>query len=369
MQENRAKEFGALSRRHGEGRGPHSRRLNASARQSVGTSGFSTARRRTDQRRDTLENRRATGGVIAQSFVLTLAEGRLSWIPYTSFPLSVPSERSPLNEAAVAAALHDAVVGIANPLLDAVCPIYRSGKRGEPELEASCVLTRIGARHFLLTAAHAVAHVPSEPLTIGGAKKIVDIGGEFYRTSPPPTGGSDLFDLAVFPLSSAQVAELGPSRFINLTEMDLNERTDYRPIVRSCYLPLGYPARKQPRLRDGEMLAIPMMPILHGADPRKYDELGFSPDTHLLLEFARRRMRRGTCEVTAPIPRGASGGGIWCIPRLASLAPGPARLVAILIEYHERHHQTLVGVRVGACLAMIAQRFPDLAPLIAGAHD
>ncbi len=277
----------------------------------------------------------------------------------------MPSEPPPIDEAALAARLHDTVAGIANPLLDAVCPIYRSGKRGEPVLEASSVLTKIGSRHFFLTAAHALAHIPGEPLSIGGAEKIIDIGGEFYRTAPP-TGSSDLFDLAVFPLSTTHVAELGRSRFIDLAEMDPNERTDYRPRVGSCYLPLGYPAKKQPRLRDGQMVAVPMMPVLKAADPQKYDELGFSRDSHLLLEFERRRMRRGTAEITAPMPKGLSGGGIWCIPGLATLAPGPARLVAIFTEYHERHHQTVVGARVGACLALIAQRFPDLAPLLEG---
>lgn len=270
-------------------------------------------------------------------------------------------------EARIAAALHDTVASIANPLLDAVCPIYRAGRRGEPAAEASAVLTKIGHRHFLFTAARALAHVPAEPLSLGGIEKIIDIDGEFYRTSPPSIGGSDRFDCAVWPLSSRHVEELGPSRFIDLAEMDPAERTDHRPLIRSCYLPMGYPAKKQPPLRDQLMVAVPMLPVLHGVEPRKYEELGFSPDTHLLLEFERRRMRRGTGEITAPVPRGLSGGGIWCIPRLATLAPGPARLVAIFTEYHERHHQTVVGVRVGACLSLIANRFPDLRSLIEGA--
>jgi hypothetical protein len=274
----------------------------------------------------------------------------------------------PDTEARIAAALHDTIAGIANPLLDAVCPIYRRGKGGLPALEASSVVSKVGPQHFLLSAAHALAHVPEEPLSVGGAEEIIEIGGLFYRTSPSPTAGSDRFDLSVFPLSSEQVAALGPTRVINLAEMDPNERTDYRPRVGSCYLLLGYPASKQPPLRDNQMAAVPMMPVLQAADPRKYDELGFSPDTHLLLEFERRRMRSGTSEITAPIPRGVSGGGIWCIPNLTSLAPGPARLVAIFTEYHERHHQTLVGVRIGAALTLIAQQFPTLAPLIERAH-
>jgi hypothetical protein len=61
-----------------------------------------------------------------------------------------------------------------------------------------------------------------------------------------------------------------------------------------------------------------------------------------------------------------SGGGLWRIPRLFTSEQLEPLLVGILIE-HRMNHELILATRIGELLVGIANRAPEMKPML-GSH-
>ncbi len=95
-----------------------------------------------------------------------------------------------------------------------------------------------------------------------------------------------------------------------------------------------------------------------------YADRRFDPRHHMLLEYERETMFNPRGRTTGPRPHGMSGGGAWTIDLLGFRRLDRPRLVSILIEYHGAPHHAIISTRVGLCIDVIGDHFPELTPLL-----
>jgi hypothetical protein len=198
-----------------------------------------------------------------------------------------------------------------------------------------------------------------------GDTKFVELTGDFLETRAPRSGrDADRYDVAVLPLSDAQIADLGRSRYLGPEDLAPGEPVDVTPVFGSRYLLLGYPASKQPKRIEAELVPVPQR--LPGF-PRalvEYDARGLEPRHHILFEYKRDEVFNSRGRLTGPKPQGMSGGGAWSVDLYGARRLPHPRLVSILTEYHEAPHHTITSTRVGLCIDAISDHFPALRPLL-----
>lgn len=248
-----------------------------------------------------------------------------------------------------------------------VRPVLFLDNRSEEEITGSCVLMRIGDRHFALTAAHVMDRLVARGhIMIGGIRDIVYVALRAYGTEIPNGGtrDDDLVDLAFLELSDAQAADLGEC--VWLTPEDV----DWRPVptgTDAAYLALGYPWRNSRLNRSAGRLDA--TPVAYGgtlAAPGLYAGTDYDPDTHIVINFNRKRIvSKAGWGVPMVKPQGMSGGGLW---RFSSLLAGePAdrdRLAGILIAWHWDEQKVMVATRACIAMTMVCKIHPELKPLL-----
>lgn len=249
----------------------------------------------------------------------------------------------------------------------AIRPIYGATPNGTPCHIGSCVLIQGGQHRFLITAAHISDEYKVSRLYVGGECKTVELPPEGLMTSMPLMGrGDDHLDFSFFRLDETACMELGRVGFIGPDELHPNDcatRNTY-------YVCVGYPSSKNRQLSVADTTLSPARwrYTSNSVADEKYQTLGMSKDSHVVLKFDESRMQTPEGErVNAPSPKGMSGGGIFRLREVfqvnstVSTSKTDGRLVGILIEKpFKRKGKVIVAVRISLVLAAIVARFPEL---------
>jgi hypothetical protein len=250
----------------------------------------------------------------------------------------------------------------AHEYLPSVRPIYTVNDRFGPELKASCILFEVDTTKFLITAGHVFDNLEGSAIYIGGAKRLVHIKGQYFRTRPKGNSENDKYDLAYVEIDVEALGEIGNVRFLHSDELDPNDFATEAHL----YLILGYPATKNERI-DYENHKTLLKPYIYSANSPElivYKRLDVLEESHILINFDRKRITNKSHEIlTAPKPHGLSGGGIWRIRDYSDVAslsgPSPKKLVGIVIEGHPMQ-KVIMGVRISCIIEAIKHQYPHL---------
>jgi hypothetical protein len=242
-------------------------------------------------------------------------------------------------------------------------PVVDEYPDGTAKFNGSSVLLQVGGRFFFVSAAHVFA-APGDGGTlhvIGDSRNVKprldDVVGGTDSSSPHPPKGR--IDVAFVEVSSAEVERLGGAAAVQMDKVDVDE--SLKP--RGRYLALGYPGSKtKVHYREGTLKVNPFAYHAGRAEPEIYAALGYSPNTHLILDYDRDSVSwTDQVERQGPHPRGMSGGGIWRVRNVDPEPPSPAdaKLLAILIEYYAEQ-RVIVATRIAVVLEGIRLRYPEL---------
>jgi len=253
-------------------------------------------------------------------------------------------------------------VAAAKEFLHSVRPLYTVNERYAPELKASCVLFSVENVCLIITAGHVFDDLQGSALYVGGAKRLVQLKGQFYRTKSKGSVDNDKFDLAFMELDAEALAIIGNIRFLQSGDLDPNDFA----VKSHLYLILGYPATKNEHIDYArrKTLLTPYIFSSNSPDLDVYKRLDVLEESHILINFDRKRITNKTYDIlTAPKLHGMSGGGIWKIrdySKVASLsAPSEKKLVGIIIEGHPMH-KVIMGVRISCVIETIRTNYPHL---------
>jgi hypothetical protein len=189
-----------------------------------------------------------------------------------------------------------------------VVPIFKcsSGNGIAPEQVASAVLVLIRSRYFLLTAAHAVVK------TIDLRKYVIPSNHGFIKVGP--FTNNETLDLAFCSLSSNQIADLAKPFSPLLSDQICLSRQPLRPALLSVF---GCPISKsRPTAGPGKQSKLWIYRCAVVADATRHVNESVDAETHILLEFDVKNAFDSSSvkSVTAPYPKGVSGGGIFAFP-------------------------------------------------------
>ncbi|CAA9370687.1 MAG: hypothetical protein AVDCRST_MAG68-5729 [uncultured Gemmatimonadetes bacterium] len=241
----------------------------------------------------------------------------------------------------------------------AVRPLYTVSSREKPDAEGSCVLFKVGGRHFLLTAAHVLDQLMEGELYIGGDESLLTIPRNWHGTQMPDSGNreDDKIDLAFMELPAELVAEMGDCLW-------LGPRDVVQPgsaAAHRFYCTFGYPVRRA-KVRS-QVLSVAAPADLYAGvavDQEVYERLGLSPETHIVISYDRERVISSHgVRVPTVKPYGKSGGGLWRFDSLVvpGLPPLENPLAGILTEWR-REEKVLVATRIELFVALLKREFP-----------
>ena len=242
-----------------------------------------------------------------------------------------------LNAAQLAQAnarLHPLILQLAS----ATVPLCQPNHKRLPVPAGSGVLFRVGQRRFLLSASHvfdpALPEVPIHAVTPGG---FVALSRVRWRTRPITSDGiADRTDLSIVPLGDTLADQWASCRFLELDDIDpYGESEELEPAT--GFLAIGYPNTKQPRIAQGGFYSPFAHHFLTHREPIEQDNiLGANPELHIAVGFDPRDFVGQVTVPQLPHPLGMSGGGLWRIANAVTTERPHAKLVGVLIEYHER---------------------------------
>ena len=251
-----------------------------------------------------------------------------------------------------------------------VCPLYRVDGTGKPVLFGSAVLLQIADAYFLLTAAHVLDHNETSTLYYGVGGPLRVLVGVAHKSSltAGTSRDNDKNDVGFMELEPAIVTNLGSGhRFLNIRNLQPND-TVHPGIV---YELRGYPATRSKRnpttrkVRPG-----PFSYLATPAGTGRYTGLGVDPQSHLLLRFDRANSYNDEGHlITAPLPHGMSGGGVWK-RRYDSRGDDLVQtgwLVGIATEYDDKE-KVIVATRIGLFLEAIRVKYSRLSSEIPRCH-
>ena len=242
----------------------------------------------------------------------------------------------------------------------AICPIFRD-VISRLEQFGSGVLLRIGAAHFMLTAAHVFDEMENHSLSIPSKDGFDGLSGVWAGTRIPKAGKrqNDRYDVCYIRLDPSVVESLHDDLlFLDAEDCDPFDTT----AKNDCYTMIGYPARKS-ETRDTTVSTFLISLSGDGVDDGRYELLNRERKSHILVQHRRNKaLSYSTTKRTqSPHPVGMSGGGVFAwdksLPRLSALKQ--PRLVGIITEYHASQN-VFVSTRLGLHLWAIHRNNPDL---------
>lgn len=232
-----------------------------------------------------------------------------------------------------------------------------------PEFVASCVLFKYNESCFLVTAAHVLKYNDRRLLRIPLNKSVLPIAGEHLITSAP-TIENDKIDVAVFKLDQGAIDALIDEGFLFYDMSRIN--VDPENIGEDSYITFGHPiSRNEVKLGQKKLRVEPFNYRTNvSVDQNLYHSLGFTPDTHQILYYRKRKIRDSFSNniITGPDPVGMSGCGVWCVPNL--LVPDESLVffpTSIIIEYDIKRN-ALIGTRTGWVTEIIRKNFEPEIP-------
>jgi hypothetical protein len=177
------------------------------------------------------------------------------------------------------------------------------------------------------------------------------------RHTCAPTGEKDRLDVGVLRLDSRTSP---PYAEVEKHALPISALWgNALPRIAKRYLVLGFPGSKsKPNDFRGSIESKPYANLCPSIAAECYRKLGFGEETHILMEFNRKRVHgsNGRSQ-TFPHPAGMSGSPVWVlIDNTGPNDPKQTPVAGILIEYH-KHHNVLVRTDVDVALKLINHAF------------
>lgn len=243
-----------------------------------------------------------------------------------------------------------------------IFPFYKPDSKDRPMVTGTGILLSVSNHYFVITAAHVLdefedtIYLPLGDLTILQRPKVI--------TTAIPDGGTranDKIDLATFKLSDNEAkrfAELG-WQFITVGSIDPNDVN--RPGKK--YIFTGFPSSKN----KCNFSQKTVKPFSYSAKciTKSIEEItsfGFKHPIHIVVEFdPKSMMTPDKNRITAPNPKGMSGGAIWT----ENTNTQSYSLVGVGIENHDdKQKKVLVGMRIGGVVKLLLENFPETTPYL-----
>lgn len=248
-----------------------------------------------------------------------------------------------------------------NNELDSVCPIFVCLKVSEKiEQIGSGVLLQIKNQVFILTAAHVTDWKEKGELCIPTKNGIEGIEGHIAGIVLPKgvSRTKDKIDMSYFCLSKSLVGKLHKSfKPLTLEDCWLTDNTQPKDI----YSFSGFPLSKAKTLNDkytSEMMTYSGV----STSFTKYEKLGYSDDTNIVIDFRRKKSANiDGVKNMPPHPKGISGGAIFRWPKDPDIEPKYFKrtLVGIGHTYLQKHN-TLIGTKLSLYIPLIGNNHPEL---------
>lgn len=256
--------------------------------------------------------------------------------------------------------------------LEATVCVYTVNLGGVPAALGSAVLLALGPIRFLVTAAHVLDERHHAHLVVPAGEKLAYVSGDVTRVYATAAirgddsidGTRDHVDTAVVRLRP-DLADLWPSSaFVTQSELDYLPRVP----TRDAFALLGYPLTKQrDSIRGTEITAVAYRMTAEESPLEVYRVEGRTPDHSIMLGFEKRKMWGVDGEKEMSDLQGVSGGGVWRFGPILRDAQAPPRLAGIAVEwYPRRRHPYILATRIGAVLAALVARYPDVREVVAG---
>lgn len=237
--------------------------------------------------------------------------------------------------------------------------IFSVTEHGTPDPLGSGVLITVEKRHFLVSAAHVLAHSEESTLYLGGETDLVLLEGVKHYSRPTGEPPTDQLDIAFMELSTRLVQQLGDVRFLVPGLIDPNDNASTARI----YVALGFPWRKTKKDLDARRTRSSMMSVTALSDSQLFQALQVPEHAHVVIPFTRETMIMDGKEQAAPKPEGMSGGGLFRSDHLDSNVRGHpvGKLVGILTQYRDRGSaQHMRATRISVVLEAMRSAYPDL---------
>jgi hypothetical protein len=213
--------------------------------------------------------------------------------------------------------------------------------RGIPTVLGAGTLIATDRNQYLITAAHVIDPIKAgkEVFIYVDKGLIQNLSGEIMASLPPEgkTRADDHIDNAVIKLRGHALPP-----FPNLDKYPLPKQSilcNALPRHRKQYLLVGFPSSKSKAHRvRREIVSKPYSFRNVSAPDAKYEQLGISADSHILLAFDRERAVGSMGEPTTfPSPIGMSGSPLWLLyDDLNPNDPLFTPIVGIVIEHRSR---------------------------------
>ena len=186
--------------------------------------------------------------------------------------------------------------------------------------------------------------------------------GKLFTSEIPPgrSRDSDPIDIGVFPLTKNVWSQLSGDDFLEIVDIDVNEKAED---PQRLYIGLGFPIEGAIYGYLEPYLKFPGISTMGKSKPEVFEELkGFSPLTHIVVEYDQDWMAIGDKYDVPPKPEGLSGGALF---RFDSLTKPDVKdfLVGILIE-HRRQQRVIVATQMPFVLETLRKGFPETDPLL-----
>lgn len=238
----------------------------------------------------------------------------------------------------------------------AVQPIYGT-KNGSPAHIGSCFFLRVGAKRYVVTAAHVVDESENSTLYLPLGPRLVAIGGSFACTNVPVGGRSDdHYDFAY--------ALADPEYFVDAERATCIEEADIslnRVAVPShAYMVIGYPRSQNKKFDTARNSIAPKIWHYYAtgrAVLELYHRLNLSGEDHISIRYEEQSRTAEGKWVNSISARGMSGGplidlGPQAPPTDNTAEPFRGRLSGIFLEHHD-DVQVLLSVKINLMLEKI----------------
>ena len=251
---------------------------------------------------------------------------------------------------------YDKMSDLVERLRHHVIPLYSENREDGPFLLGSSVLLKVGDRLFLVSAAHVLDFGESNPIFLPTTEGLQRLSGDGVRAVKPQGGRlQDPFDFSCLDISGFSV----DPHYVPVDASRIDADQPLSP--NAVYMALGYPGsmnrlqRSLPRLKPKH---YPFGSVI--AEESDYAHLPLSAQSHIAMSFDRSRVRTSNGDVvTAPVPKGMSGGGIWKVYDADSGVLSEPNLTGITTTWYP-DDKLFVGTRIALVLEAIGLRFPEL---------
>lgn len=225
-----------------------------------------------------------------------------------------------------------------------VTPVFTYRPDGRFDFEGSGLFVLLEERHYLITAAH-VLDACDEGCVVRAAEAAgQELSGTRIVTGRPAgtTRDDDVFDIGFVRLSASEVAGIGASNFLDLTETV--DGSPAEPV--EVMIALGFAARDQ--AVEGGVVRTKLTMFMTGPESAHAYRLAKTDSrSHLLVRYQRNKMIfNGENHGSAPSLKGMSGGGLWQVALSGEIQPAqPLALAAMIIEQPQSYRAAILATR------------------------